>query len=530
MSFELDNHISSKYDIRRRIGKGAYGIVWKSVDRRTGEIVALKKIFDAFTNVTDAQRTFREILFLQAFSNHSNVIKLLNVVRAGNDKDIYLVFEFMDTDLHAVIKGKILHSIHMQYIMTQLFRVVKYIHSGSVIHRDLKPSNVLINSECFVKLADFGLARSLAAPDQQRGDQVGSEFNPAMTDYVATRWYRSPEILLGSRRYTKGVDMWSLGCIMAEMIAGKPLYPGTSTMNQLDRIMSTLPPPSRQDVESINSPYAQAVLEQIIHRRHKHLVDVLPQADDVSLDLLTQLLQFNPDKRITADQCLIHPYVARFHDKEKEPVVGTEIIPVLDDNVQLSIEDYRQCLYKDIVLRHSEMHSSPPPQSPSHPQTIVEDCELNPQCESSPLQHKDTSVSQQPFIPPSCETKKNGRLLSRSAVSYQSSGTNNKVSLQATPPRQRPSLLHHTTFTRSPNKPQLIKPHSSPQSRGNDKEELDLTVTSARMIPVSRPSQWREVNKKVQRGGPSRLASGSYTQTYGSIRRSELHKLTHNNW
>ena len=178
-STDIDSHISKKYEIRRRLGKGAYGVVWKATDRRSGTVVAVKKIFDAFRNRTDAQRTFREIVFLKEFGSHPNIIQLLNVHRASNDKDLYLVFEFMETDLHHVIKkGNILKGIHRQYIMYQLFKVMisykrskylislpqatQFLHSGNVIHRDQKPSNILLDSQCNCKLADFGLARSLS--------------------------------------------------------------------------------------------------------------------------------------------------------------------------------------------------------------------------------------------------------------------------------------------------------------------------------------------------------------------------------
>ena len=134
------------------------------IDKRSNEVVALKKIFDAFRNPQDAQRTFREIMFLQEFGKHTNIIKLVNVIRANNDKDIYLVFDFMDTDLHAVIrKGTILKDVHKRYIMYQLLKATKYMHSGNVIHRDYKPSNILLDSDCLIKICDFGLARSLKA-------------------------------------------------------------------------------------------------------------------------------------------------------------------------------------------------------------------------------------------------------------------------------------------------------------------------------------------------------------------------------
>ena len=198
--------------VRAIVGQ-AYGIVWKAIDKKTREVVALKKVFDAFQNATDAQRTFREIMFLQELNNHENIVKLWNVLKADNDRDIYLVFEFMDTDLHAVIRANILEEVHKQYIMYQLLKALKYMHTAGMLHRDMKPSNMLLNSDCLVKVCDFGLARSIASMN------ASSASNPVLTDYVATRWYRAPEILLGSTKYTKGVDMWSIGCILGEVLA-----------------------------------------------------------------------------------------------------------------------------------------------------------------------------------------------------------------------------------------------------------------------------------------------------------------------
>ena len=237
-------------------------------------MVALKKIFDAFRNATDAQRTFREIMFLQEFGKHENIIKLNNVIRASNDKDIYLVFEHMDTDLHAVIrKGTILKDIHKRYIMYQLLKATKYMHSGNVIHRDYKPSNVLLDSDCLAKICDFGLARSLEQIDSNKHSRKNSTAGneevqkaPALTEYVATRWYRAPEILLSSPRYTKGVDIWSLGCILAELILGKPLFPGSSTLNQIECIMQTIPEPSNSDIDAIQSDYGHSIIKETMKK------------------------------------------------------------------------------------------------------------------------------------------------------------------------------------------------------------------------------------------------------------------------
>ena len=144
MTDEIENHILKRYEIINKIGKGAYGIVYKAKDKKTKEIVALKKNFDAFQNATDSQRTYREITLLQELNGHENIIRLLNVIKAENEKDIYLVFDFMETDLHTVIRSNILEPIHKQFVMYQLLKALKFIHSAGIVHRDLKPSNIII--------------------------------------------------------------------------------------------------------------------------------------------------------------------------------------------------------------------------------------------------------------------------------------------------------------------------------------------------------------------------------------------------
>ncbi|KAA0190979.1 extracellular signal-regulated kinase 2 [Fasciolopsis buskii] len=360
---DIENTILKHYDIVKRLGKGAYGIVWRAKNKKNGNTVALKKIFDAFRNQTDAQRTFREITFLQAFAGHPNIIRLLNVIKADNNKDIYLVFEHMETDLHNCIKkGNVLKDVHKKYIFYQLLRAVKYLHSANVIHRDLKPSNILLDSDCLVKVCDFGLTRSLTRlHDGVRGsvesfsDTAVNSGDPELTEYVATRWYRAPEILLASSRYTKFVDMWSLGCILGEMLRGKPLFPGSSTINQIERIVSVVDKPSDEDIASLHSEYGRSILAKAFQKPRRPIETFLgADVDRNAVDLLKKLLILNPSKRLTVEEAINHSYVKKFRDPSSEIVMDHDVTPPLSDDLQLSVADYQQKLYEIILEKKAQ--------------------------------------------------------------------------------------------------------------------------------------------------------------------------------
>jgi len=252
--------------------------------------------------------------------------------------------------LHAAIRANILQDIHKQYILWQSLKALKYMHSAELLHRDMKPSNLLLNSDCLMKVADFGLARSLLKPFDDL------EANPVLTDYVATRWYRAPEILLGSTRYGKAVDMWSLGCIFGEMLGGKPVFQGSSTLNQLEKICEAVGRPSADEIEAMRSPFARTMLDslQVPNNPPKKWSELYRRESDDAVDLMDKLMQWDPVKRLPAREGMVHPYCRQFVDTDpfsQDPLNRTAAAPVttpFDDNDKKSTQVYRDKLYDEI--------------------------------------------------------------------------------------------------------------------------------------------------------------------------------------
>jgi mitogen-activated protein kinase 15 len=344
----LEDHIIKRFSIHKKVGKGAYGVVFKATDKKTKEIVALKKLYGAFRDSTDSQRTFREVMLLQELNGHDNIIRLLNVINAQNDIDLYLIFEFMESDLYNVIRAGILKDVHKRYIVHQILKALKFIHSADIIHRDLKPSNIFINSDCHIKIGDFGLARTLSG---------NNRYQAIITDYVATRWYRAPEMIMNSSKYTKPIDMWSVGCILAELITGRPLFPGKSTKDMLKCVLEVTGIPDMKDFEDIRSKYDIQFGEEVFPDKisKKSLKSILAGAPPDAIDMVSRLLLFHPDKRLTVEQALEHQYVANFHKIEDEIISNKKITMLLDDAKKFSVEQYRSKLYEEIRRRKKEI-------------------------------------------------------------------------------------------------------------------------------------------------------------------------------
>ncbi|KAK6125653.1 hypothetical protein DH2020_040602 [Rehmannia glutinosa] len=242
--FEVDK----KYVAIKPIGRGSYGVVCSCINKKTNEKVAIKKIMDVFENRVTALRTLREMTLLR-FIKHENIVELKEVMMPNNwrgFKEVYMVYELMDTDLHQLIRSpQPLSNDHCRFFIFQLLRGLKYLHSANILHRDLKPGNLLVNANCDLKICDFGLART------------GCDNGEIMTEYVVTRWYRAPEILVSCDNYGPSVDMWSVGCILAEILGRKPIFQGTSSLHQLKLIVTVLGSQSEADLEFIDKPKAK---------------------------------------------------------------------------------------------------------------------------------------------------------------------------------------------------------------------------------------------------------------------------------
>lgn len=356
--------IPSQYQLVALIGEGAYGTVCSAIHKPTGIYVAIKKI-QPFSKNMFVTRTLREIKLLTYFHDHENIISILDKVRPTSIdkmKAVYLVQELMETDLQRIISNiptNPLSDDHIQYFTYQILRALKSIHSAQVIHRDLKPSNLLLNSNCDLKVCDFGLSRCLASSSDSRETLVGF-----MTEYVATRWYRAPEIMLTFQEYTTAMDIWSCGCILAELVSGRPLFPGRDYHHQLWLILEVVGSPTYEDFESIKSQRAKEYIANLPMKATLPWDMVLGKQNlnPDMVDLLDKMLTFNPNKRISAAEALNHPYLAMYHDLEDEPEypplnleddfwkIDNEIKTPNDDG-EISMDVLKAMLYKEIMKR-----------------------------------------------------------------------------------------------------------------------------------------------------------------------------------
>lgn len=312
-----------QYERVGKIGEGTYGVVYKAKDNMTGRMLALKQIRLEQEEEGVPSTAIREISLLKDL-RHENVVSLVDVVH--EDRKLHLVFEFLDLDLKKhmdsnpaayrdprlvkvrwqrcwrvrswcrhVIASPCCRPPLLQKLLYQMLRGIAFCHGHRILHRDLKPQNLLIERATnTLKLADFGLARAFGIPLRQ------------YTHEVITLWYRAPEILLGGKQYSTPVDLWSIGCIFAEMVNHRPLFPGDSEIDELYKIFQVLGTPTEESYPGVtNLPDYMDAFPQW-HRQD--LTTVLPSLPPAGIDLLSRLLEYMPSRRITAKAALEHEY------------------------------------------------------------------------------------------------------------------------------------------------------------------------------------------------------------------------------
>ena len=361
--------VDDRYTIVRRVGAGAFGVVLAAIDGRSGEKVAIKKISNAFEDAVSIKKALREIKLMQSFGgHHENILGLRDIMISPTFDALFLVMDFMDSDLHYIIHSRQdLSDGHVRWFTYQIFRGLKAIHSANAIHRDIKPSNLLVNKNCDLRICDFGLARGMVAAEPQSGAAPQQH----LTEYVVTRWYRAPELIAQSGKYGAAVDIWSSGCILGELLGRKALLMGKDYLHQMCAhrrpphacctdacytwgvarlsddpcdthgpdtcgadpcgapatlcrrrlIVELLGTPSPSDLDSLHNPMAADYILQchVPDRPTPLFAAQFPHVPPAALSLLEQLLQFDQARRLCAADALNHPYLVELHQLNHAP-------------------------------------------------------------------------------------------------------------------------------------------------------------------------------------------------------------------
>ncbi|XP_064600466.1 stress-activated protein kinase JNK-like [Liolophura sinensis] len=341
--------ILRRYQNLRPIGSGAQGIVCAALDLSTSTHVAIKKLSRPFQNVTHAKRAYREFVLMKLV-NHKNIIGLLNAFTPQTSlkefQDVYLVMELMDANLCQVIQMDLDHE-RMSYLLYQMLCGIKHLHAAGIIHRDLKPSNIVVKSDCTLKILDFGLART-----------AGTGFQ--MTPYVVTRYYRAPEVILGMG-YKENVDIWSVGCIMAELIRGGVMFPGSDHIDQWNKIIVQLGTPSQDFMQRL-----QPMVRNYVENRPRYagysFENLFPDClfppnssehaglcAEMARELLSKMLVIDPEKRISVDEAIMHPYINVWYDENEVNAPAPDPYDHSVDEKEHTVEQWKELIYQEVM-------------------------------------------------------------------------------------------------------------------------------------------------------------------------------------
>lgn len=290
----------NKYEILGTVGEGAYGVVLKCRNKINNEIVAIKKFKESEEDESVRKTTIREVKILKML-RHPNIVSLKEAFRRKGK--LNLVFEYVEKNLLEVLEERPrgLDVDIVRRFVYQLCKSIDFCHQNGIIHRDIKPENLLINPDHSLRLCDFGFSRTV-----QQGHSLSNE---SLTSYVATRWYRAPELLVGTNRYTTAVDLWAIGCIMGELFSGEALFPGDSEIDQLHIIQEIIGPLIPEHLQLfVNNPrfqgysFPRGVKPETLRKKYHGI------APKMGIRFMHDIMQMNPRKRMTAAECLQHPY------------------------------------------------------------------------------------------------------------------------------------------------------------------------------------------------------------------------------
>lgn len=377
-AFGQDFILNKHFYLTSKIGRGSHGLICSSTYSETNEetTVAIKKIPNAFANKQSCKRTLRELKLLRHLRGHPNIVWLFDTdivfYPNGALNGVYLYEELMECDLYQILRsGQHLEDSHFQSFIYQILCALKYIHSADVLHCDLKPKNLLVNSDCQLKICNFGLSCSYSENNEEN--------NRFITSRIASMWYRAPEILLSYREYTKAVDIWSTGCILAELLGRKPIFDGKDYVDQLNHILQVLGTPSEETLQEIASQKVHNYILQFGNIPGTSFENILPRANPEALALLKKMLEFDPKLRITVDEALEHPYLSIWHDIDDEPSCEKtfrfeferiENMTELGNQVVKEVFDFREVVRKHPVS--GDFSSSSPSLEDAIPQDVVE--------------------------------------------------------------------------------------------------------------------------------------------------------------
>lgn len=390
----------ARYDVRQLIGSGSYGSVCEAYDHESKKLVAIKRIGHMFEDLIDCKRILREIAILKKLE-HDNVVKLYDILAPSSMQtfeELYMVMEICDSDLKKLCRTDVtLTQLHISTLLYNLLVGLRYLHSAGIYHRDLKPANCLVNQDCSVKICDFGLSRAIGVEDQQHlealpntprgtGEAASGAVVPHtqrlkrhLTGHVVTRWYRAPELILLQESYTEAIDLWSVGCIYAEllgMLEGTktedrgPLFPGSSCFplspdhkhktdyryhtrgkhDQLNMIFNLLGTPTEGDIELLERDDAKRYIRCFAPREGDGLRAKFPLVDLDSIDIMDKMLRFNPASRISVQTALEHNLFADIREPTKESTAATFITLEFEKEPDLDETLLRKYFCKEIGL------------------------------------------------------------------------------------------------------------------------------------------------------------------------------------